>query len=799
MYSTVSLTADWQGNTDIRDIEFINAVTGETVPVIVDTDKGILTIQLETNKIYANNSLTHKFKVILSNNVKTDTLNFQITSDVSAVKDSWAEKVGPVNLKLHAKLKFPTKLEVADTSAHREAYLIGDDFDPTKLVLKVTYNDTSIAYIKYFDSEKVYKIDKDANGTYDSILTIPDQFSLTNINDLEQISPDYTGGGTGEVSWNSDEFTYTYNKNDDTYTVNWNQLTEYMYPDWFEYHYINKATVTLVPNDANDYTKGGTGTDAEGKPIKFEYVDFGNDEAYYYVTWIDDWSETLSSDDFMQDYAYNGDFVLENANGEIIYPHAAYTENGVEVNCDIPITVGNAIMRSWTYDSYTIPNSDFHAYSRVVTSVEFLTEYALPNGFDITAGLGPWDVSRDQDGSVMAYIIDDPNKEGEYDVKIASNVGKTSKVFANSDPGTAFHYFRVMTSFDGTNFDTSNATTLDSFLETCVLLKEVEISNWDVSNVESLKEFLAFSTQHLEDGESLTIDLSKWDVSSVKNFESMFDYTTHLSSIGDTSEWNTASAEIFTAMFNDCYMLESVNTTNWTTTNVTDMSEMFADCDKMTSIDVSKWNVGKVESFKNMFADADILETLKVDNWRPANAITFEGMFDGCEVLGNVNVKNWITPKLQTTNYMFRNCRAMTSVDFTGWDCSNVTSNMMMFERCYAMKDLTISKSMNTLYNGFARRCPSLETITFNHTANDPLVFDREPGTYGAFKLTNDLGTGYPAYTADNLKKTTVITNNRTIKNTVYSYMWEGDFRSLLFDITVAKADGGSVKENTTG
>ena len=747
LYSKVTLTAEWSGNTAIQNISFVNIVSGQKVPSYIDAEKGIITIPFNSSKIPANSSIIHQIKVILPENIQSDTLNFHITSDVSAVKDSWSETVGPVNLKLHLKIKFPVKLEVANTSAHRNAYLIGDDFDSTNLVLTVTYNTGETAEITYNVLEDSYYIDKGKGN----VLLTNQNFNLDNIINLEQIifsNPiyDWTKGGTG--SNDEETITFSYDQTSDSFLVSGNGSQElWLDPDYFLENYINNGEYTIILN-GSDVTGGGAGFNSDDSDVftftyYSRYQEYFVQRDYYY-------DDVITADEFLAKYVNSGDYVIvsydESPGVEVFgtYPHASYTEANRTVECDIPITVGNPIVQAW--DAYD--ETDFHYYKDIITDVVFLDTYNPPN----TITDGPWDVSKDRDRSVMAYLVDTK-------VYICSNVGTEAKVKANENSDYVFTNFTSVKTIDASDFDTTTAKTMKSLFEYCPYLETLNTFGWNTSNVTNM------SGTFMQAGNNMDLDLTGWDVSNVTDMRYMFwGYGDYIKTL-DLSGWNVSSVQYADEMFYEQRALTTIG-------------------------DTSSWEFKSLIEAPYMFVSCVDLEVLDVSGWDMSNLKNAESMFSGCSELQKLDVSDWNTTKLANAEYMFSYCELLDNIDIQNWNCSAMTNNTGMFSDCYSLTQLTIPASMKKLDAFFASHCDQLTDITFLHTENSPLTFDTA-GYRGPFRVSD-------SYSLSPLK-TNVTASNNSIKQIIYNHLWNKEYRSLLFDVTATKTDGGSVKENTKG
>ena len=109
------------------------------------------------------------------------------------------------------------------------------------------------------------------------------------------------------------------------------------------------------------------------------------------------------------------------------------------------------------------------------------------------------------------------------------------------------------------------------------------------------------------------IDISDWDVSNIKSIRGMFFRCEALKSVGDISGWNVSKVTDMGVMFFKCEELESVgDISGLDVSNVTNMSFMFAFCKKLESVgDISNWDVSKVRYKIYMFDKCPIKSEYK--------------------------------------------------------------------------------------------------------------------------------------------------------------------------------------------
>ena len=196
------------------------------------------------------------------------------------------------------------------------------------------------------------------------------------------------------------------------------------------------------------------------------------------------------------------------------------------------------IMKSWNL----ISTSDFHnsTYKSNITSVEILTSKDVPED-----AVASWDVSSKKNGSVMAWVINDPENVGKYKLYIGGNGG----VIANSNSSYLFYNFTGVTEMNLSNLDTSNVIDMSYMFYYCESLTVLDVSNFDTSNVTSMYY--------------------------------MFSYCRSLTAL-DVSNFDTSNVTSMSYMFISCSSLTALDVSSFDTSKVTNMSSMFPGCSKLT-------------------------------------------------------------------------------------------------------------------------------------------------------------------------------------------------------------------------
>ena len=145
---------------------------------------------------------------------------------------------------------------------------------------------------------------------------------------------------------------------------------------------------------------------------------------------------------------------------------------------------------------------------------------------------------------------------------------------------------------DVSNIDSFYNYTKDKGLFEDTYFKYIDISGWDVSNVESM-QYMFFECSELKS----VGDISSWDVSKVTNMNSMFYRCKKFNQ--DISEWDVSKVSDMSYMFGYCKSFNK-NISSWDVSSVTDMSYMFYDCESFNQ-DLSDWDVSNVRQKDHMF------------------------------------------------------------------------------------------------------------------------------------------------------------------------------------------------------
>jgi len=243
-----------------------------------------------------------------------------------------------------------------------------------------------------------------------------------------------------------------------------------------------------------------------------------------------------------------------------------------------------------------------------IESIEFMTKKTVP-----IDALGSWDVSENQDKSIMAWYFDS-NSNGKYEVYIGGN----GEVLANSNSSYLFQNLQYLSSISLSNLNTSNVTDMSFMFYYTGFYGEFTL---DIGNQFDTSEVINMSYMFYRTGYSsgFALDLGdKFNTSKVTNMRGMFVSTGHNSRVftldlGD--KFDTSKVTDMSYMFYATGSYSNNFTLNlgdkFDTSKVTDMSYMFHGTgfsnigygNSMFTLDLSdKFDTSNVTNMKYMFA-----------------------------------------------------------------------------------------------------------------------------------------------------------------------------------------------------
>ena len=441
-----------------------------------------------------------------------------------------------------------------------------------------------------------------------------------------------------------------------------------------------------------------------------------------------------------------------------------------------PTTIGTAL----DFSAITVNGA---AVGGNVTKIEFVSVAGLPQNDIIPSTGDAWravitdsdpaysdvlyarEVGEGEANQVLACVRG--NGDGTYTITVYGVDG----VSAPADSMGLFYNnagrWNNLTEIDFSQFDTSNVETMQNFLMGCSALTSVDFSSFDTSKVWNMQGLL-YGCSSLT-----TVDASPLEMNNVQNMSQMFYGCTNLTSVNtagwntgnasnmnymfqsctnlpevDASAWDTRNVQYMAQMFYNCPSLQTVHADGWDTGNVTTMRFMFQNCYALTGVEgIEQWDVSKVTTMQQMFYMANgntaFTGSLDLSDWNPQSVENLNYAFSGLRGLTELKASGWVMPALTTAASFVYYCSGLTSIDLSGWDVPLLETVEMMFANCFALEAVDLStwenvNSIKTLYSMFGNARAAKEIRIPNWT----VVADGEPiSLYSTFSQCESLET----------------------------------------------------------
>ncbi|MBR0152250.1 MAG: BspA family leucine-rich repeat surface protein, partial [Lachnospiraceae bacterium] len=157
---------------------------------------------------------------------------------------------------------------------------------------------------------------------------------------------------------------------------------------------------------------------------------------------------------------------------------------------------------------------------------------------------------------------------------------------------------------------------------------------------------------------------------SVTDMERMFVDCASLEHV-DLSGFDVRNVEEMAGMFSGCESLKSLDLSSFVPEQASDLSEMFSGCTSLTRVDLSNFHTGNVYTMEKMFESCESLTSLDLSAFDTGSVGVMDFMFWGCTSLASVDLSGFETPSLESMNYMFSRCSSLTKLDLSTFDTSN--------------------------------------------------------------------------------------------------------------------------------
>lgn len=164
-----------------------------------------------------------------------------------------------------------------------------------------------------------------------------------------------------------------------------------------------------------------------------------------------------------------------------------------------------------------------------------------------------------------------------------------------TDLKSTFYGCSKLTELDLSGWNVSQVTTLYTTFFGCSSLTTLDLSNWDMSQVTTMYQAFINCSKLAELNLSGSVTGS-----ALTSLSSTFSGCSSLTEL-DVSKWDMSQVEEMNTAFSGCSNLSKLDVSNWGVLNVKNMSNTFQNCSSLKELDLSGWNTSKVTSMSNTF------------------------------------------------------------------------------------------------------------------------------------------------------------------------------------------------------
>ena len=298
--------------------------------------------------------------------------------------------------------------------------------------------------------------------------------------------------------------------------------------------------------------------------------------------------------------------------------------------------------------------------------------------------------------------------------------------------------------------DTSNVTSAVECFFNCSNLKALDLRNWDTSKIENfsgifrscsnLEEILGYETMVTSSAKDISgffnecskltnIDLSEWDTSNVIQFSHMF-YGLSLNTI-NIKPLNFTSAESIEGLFSHNPNLTSIeaNTSQiiGTKEKPINIGQLFTSAIGIQNINLdflSGYFINYSSSGRGMFQGCSNVETIDLSTIKLISGTNYRGqsnnMFKDCTSLTTIIGLETLGEDINISDgnnyvaYMFEGCTSLETINMSNWQNCTIGGNIMFIcHNCSSLKNANLQSingdvtNLNQAFGG----CSSLKTL----------------------------------------------------------------------------------------
>lgn len=325
----------------------------------------------------------------------------------------------------------------------------------------------------------------------------------------------------------------------------------------------------------------------------------------------------------------------------------------------------------------------------IIAASSFRDAFFRMSGLNDISGLAEWDMSHVVDMSRAFHgtlSLSDISALSGWDT---GNVVSFFSTFCNSG---------ITDASSLADWNTSSAVYMAFMFAYDKSLTKVDVSGWDTHRVTSMMSMFSVGENHKGNGQlNEIIGLENMDVSSVTDMTAMF-YGAGNMTHYDISGWNVSNVQSFNHMFCDNFRLESLDLSRWNVSSVKTMFDMFDDNYMLTTIgDVSNWNTASLIDAGGWLNGACSFVgdngTLDLSGWNTENLKAAGEMFRAAK-LQTIDLSGWVFSSVTNTSWE----GAGVGIYYETGNTSGYIGLAGMFKDAFVLNTVYLSKSGRDSY-----------------------------------------------------------------------------------------------------
>ena len=241
---------------------------------------------------------------------------------------------------------------------------------------------------------------------------------------------------------------------------------------------------------------------------------------------------------------------------------------------------------------------------------------------------------------------------------------------------------------DLTPLNTSQVTNISGLFTMCGSLETVNVKGLNTSNVNNMASVFdrCYSLK--------SADISTWNTDKVTSFSRMFWKCQNLAEVKLNCSKTSLTADGAKDMFEDCYLLQSVDMSSFDFHDATNFTSIFSNCYSLQTVVFGKDNTSKITTMKKAFANVGGNGEFTCVNADFSSVTDMDQAFSGCTAT-SINLSGWKTTSVQRLSNTFGGLANAKKINLSGWSADNATNIGHMFDGAKVVEEIDLGTNFN--------------------------------------------------------------------------------------------------------